>query len=173
MNKNDIDRFDVRFGGVEAAIFILLTTLNKQLEFEKSADIYMFAKLLYMKRPGVFRSKVAQFIYVSNKCCSIFFEIFDFLAGGLRVAVSMSGDYAVVEKSRRAGSVLDGERPRVHDNGSGGRGHLVDATHADGLFTEIDDDQGIRDGGGELYVRLFYPDSSGPLDGTVQQQKQR
>lgn len=46
-----------RFGGVEAAIFILLTTLNKQLEFEKSADIYMFAKLLYMKRPGVFRSK--------------------------------------------------------------------------------------------------------------------
>lgn len=48
----------IRFGGVEAAIFILLTTLNKQLEFEKSADIYMFAKLLYMKRPGVFRSKV-------------------------------------------------------------------------------------------------------------------
>lgn len=47
-----------RFGGVEAAIFILLTTLNKQLEFEDSADIYMFAKLLYMKRPGVFRSKV-------------------------------------------------------------------------------------------------------------------
>ncbi|XP_071863739.1 putative receptor-type tyrosine-protein phosphatase mosPTP-1 isoform X3 [Bombus fervidus] len=46
-----------RFGGVEAAIFILLTTLNKQLEFEDSADIYMFAKLLYMKRPGVFRSK--------------------------------------------------------------------------------------------------------------------
>ncbi|XP_031831667.1 putative receptor-type tyrosine-protein phosphatase mosPTP-1 isoform X7 [Nomia melanderi] len=46
-----------RYGGVEAAVFILLTTLKKQLEFEKSADIYMFAKLLYMKRPGVFRSK--------------------------------------------------------------------------------------------------------------------
>ncbi|KAG7198497.1 hypothetical protein KM043_005870 [Ampulex compressa] len=46
-----------RYGGVEAAVFVLLTTLNKQLEFEKSADIYMFAKLLYMKRPGVFRSK--------------------------------------------------------------------------------------------------------------------
>ncbi|XP_014607845.1 PREDICTED: tyrosine-protein phosphatase 99A isoform X5 [Polistes canadensis] len=46
-----------RYGGVEAALFVLLTTLNKQLEFEQSADIYMFAKLLYMKRPGVFRSK--------------------------------------------------------------------------------------------------------------------
>ena len=51
----------VRFGGVEAAIFILLTTLNKQMEFEKSADIYMYAKLLYMKRPGVFRTKVFDF----------------------------------------------------------------------------------------------------------------
>ena len=47
-----------RYGGVEAAVFILLTTLNKQMDFEKVADIYMFAKLLYMKRPGVFRSKV-------------------------------------------------------------------------------------------------------------------
>lgn len=47
-----------RYGGVEAALFILLTTLNKQLDFEQSADIYMFAKLLYMKRPGVFCSKV-------------------------------------------------------------------------------------------------------------------
>ncbi|XP_076676984.1 putative receptor-type tyrosine-protein phosphatase mosPTP-1 isoform X3 [Andrena cerasifolii] len=46
-----------RYGGVEAAVFILLTTLNKQMDFEKVADIYMFAKLLYMKRPGVFRSK--------------------------------------------------------------------------------------------------------------------
>ncbi|XP_053972725.1 tyrosine-protein phosphatase 99A-like isoform X1 [Hylaeus volcanicus] len=46
-----------RYGGVEAAVFILLTTLKKQLDFEQSADIYMFAKLLYMKRPGVFRSK--------------------------------------------------------------------------------------------------------------------
>lgn len=49
----------LRYGGVEAALFVLLTTLNKQLEFEQSADIYMFAKLLYMKRPGVFRSKVS------------------------------------------------------------------------------------------------------------------
>ncbi|XP_050457004.1 tyrosine-protein phosphatase 99A isoform X3 [Cataglyphis hispanica] len=46
-----------RYGGVEAALFVLLTTLNKQLEFEQSADVYMFAKLLYMKRPGVFRTK--------------------------------------------------------------------------------------------------------------------
>ncbi|XP_015601110.1 tyrosine-protein phosphatase 99A isoform X3 [Cephus cinctus] len=46
-----------RFGGIEAGLFVLLTTLNKQLEFEQSVDIYMFAKLLYMKRPGIFRSK--------------------------------------------------------------------------------------------------------------------
>ncbi|XP_057323850.1 tyrosine-protein phosphatase 99A-like isoform X1 [Microplitis mediator] len=46
-----------RYGGIEAALFILLTTLMKQIEFEKSADIYMFSKLLYMKRPGIFRSK--------------------------------------------------------------------------------------------------------------------
>lgn len=30
----------------------------KQIDFEKSADVYMFSKLLYMKRPGIFRSKV-------------------------------------------------------------------------------------------------------------------
>ncbi|XP_043278887.1 tyrosine-protein phosphatase 99A isoform X3 [Venturia canescens] len=46
-----------RYGGIEAGLFILMTTLMKQLEFEKSADIYMFAKLLYMKRPGIIRSK--------------------------------------------------------------------------------------------------------------------
>ncbi|XP_023290155.1 tyrosine-protein phosphatase 99A [Orussus abietinus] len=46
-----------RFGGIEAGLFVLLTTLNKQLEFEQSADIYMFAKLLHMKRPGVFKTK--------------------------------------------------------------------------------------------------------------------
>ncbi|KAK0083318.1 hypothetical protein PV326_006773, partial [Microctonus aethiopoides] len=46
-----------RYGGIEAALFILLTTLMKQIDFEKSADIYMFSKLLYMKRPGIFRSK--------------------------------------------------------------------------------------------------------------------
>lgn len=47
---------------MEGALFILLTTLNKQLDFEQSADIYMFAKLLYMKRPGIFRSKVRLFV---------------------------------------------------------------------------------------------------------------
>lgn len=46
-----------RYGGIEGGLFVILTTLNKQLEFEQSADIYMFAKLLYMKRPGIFRSK--------------------------------------------------------------------------------------------------------------------
>ncbi|KAK0168443.1 hypothetical protein PV327_002243 [Microctonus hyperodae] len=46
-----------RYGGIEAALFILLTTLMKQIDFEKSADVYMFSKLLYMKRPGIFRSK--------------------------------------------------------------------------------------------------------------------
>ncbi|XP_043479627.1 tyrosine-protein phosphatase 99A isoform X2 [Leptopilina heterotoma] len=45
-----------RFGGIEAGLFILLTTLTKQIEFEQSADVYMFSKLLYMKRPGIFRS---------------------------------------------------------------------------------------------------------------------
>ncbi|XP_048512163.1 tyrosine-protein phosphatase 99A-like isoform X2 [Athalia rosae] len=46
-----------RYGGIEGGLFVILTTLNKQLEFEQTADIYMFAKLLYMKRPGIFRSK--------------------------------------------------------------------------------------------------------------------
>ncbi|XP_063995105.1 tyrosine-protein phosphatase 99A-like isoform X2 [Diachasmimorpha longicaudata] len=46
-----------KFGGIEAALFILLTTLMKQLDFEKTADIYMHSKLLYMKRPGILRSK--------------------------------------------------------------------------------------------------------------------
>lgn len=46
-----------RYGGIEASLFILLTTLVKQIEFEKSADIYMYTKLLYMKRPGILRSK--------------------------------------------------------------------------------------------------------------------
>ncbi|XP_046481648.1 tyrosine-protein phosphatase 99A isoform X1 [Neodiprion pinetum] len=46
-----------RYGGIEGGLFVILTTLNKQLEFEQTADIYMSAKLLYMKRPGIFRSK--------------------------------------------------------------------------------------------------------------------
>ncbi|XP_011312155.1 tyrosine-protein phosphatase 99A isoform X2 [Fopius arisanus] len=46
-----------KFGGIEAASFIVLTTLMKQLDYEKTADIYMHSKLLYMKRPGILRSK--------------------------------------------------------------------------------------------------------------------
>ncbi|XP_033215227.1 tyrosine-protein phosphatase 99A isoform X5 [Belonocnema kinseyi] len=51
-----------RYGGIEAGLFVLLTTLTKQMEFEESADVYMFSKLLYMKRPGIFRSKEDYFL---------------------------------------------------------------------------------------------------------------
>lgn len=80
----------------------------------------------------------------------------------------MLGNDAVVEESRRTGSLFDGKRSRVDDNGSRGRGDVVDAAHADGLLSEAIDDPGIRDGGSELHVRLFHLDPSGPSDGAVQ-----
>lgn len=156
-----------RYGGVEAAIFVLLTTLNKQLDFEKTADIYMFAKLLYMKRPGVFRSKVRfiEFVFRRRISSSRSYIIF---TGGLRVAVPMSGDHVVVERSRRTRSIFDGKWSRVDDNRSDRRADFIDATHAGGLFPETDDDQGIRYRGGELHVRLFDSNSGGSHDGAVQ-----
>lgn len=85
----------IRYGGVEAALFVLLTTLNKQLEFEQSADIYMFAKLLYMKRPGVFRSKVIKNIinhipFTFNIAIVIKEKKNCLILGGLRPTLSMS-----------------------------------------------------------------------------------
>ncbi|XP_071438889.1 putative receptor-type tyrosine-protein phosphatase mosPTP-1 isoform X2 [Hetaerina americana] len=44
------------YGGTEAATFCCLTTLMKQLEFEKHVDVYMYAKLYHNRRPGIWRS---------------------------------------------------------------------------------------------------------------------
>ncbi|XP_054721502.1 tyrosine-protein phosphatase 99A-like [Uloborus diversus] len=46
-----------RFGGTEAATFCCLSTLQKQLEFENSIDIYMCAKLYHMRRPGIWQTQ--------------------------------------------------------------------------------------------------------------------
>ncbi|XP_046407157.1 tyrosine-protein phosphatase 99A [Ischnura elegans] len=45
------------YGGTEAATFCCLTTLMKQLEFEKHVDVYMYAKLYHNRRPGIWRSQ--------------------------------------------------------------------------------------------------------------------
>ena len=46
-----------RFGGTEAATFCCLTTLYKQLNFEDCVDVYMYAKLYHLRRPGIWRSQ--------------------------------------------------------------------------------------------------------------------
>ncbi|XP_015791825.1 tyrosine-protein phosphatase 99A isoform X1 [Tetranychus urticae] len=44
-----------RYGGTEAATFSCLTTLYKQLNFEDCVDVYMYAKLYHLRRPGIWR----------------------------------------------------------------------------------------------------------------------
>ncbi|XP_035225957.1 tyrosine-protein phosphatase 99A-like isoform X2 [Stegodyphus dumicola] len=46
-----------RFGGTEAATFCCLSTLQKQLEFENSVDVYMYAKLYHLRRPGIWQTQ--------------------------------------------------------------------------------------------------------------------
>ncbi|XP_054161930.1 tyrosine-protein phosphatase 99A-like isoform X2 [Oppia nitens] len=46
-----------KFGGTESATFCCLTTLYKQLNFEDCVDVYMFAKLYHLRRPGIWRSQ--------------------------------------------------------------------------------------------------------------------
>jgi len=46
-----------RYGGTEAATFCCLTTLYKQLNFEDCLDVYMYAKLYHLRRPGIWRSQ--------------------------------------------------------------------------------------------------------------------
>lgn len=46
-----------RFGGTEAATFAVLTTLYKQYNFEFAVDVYMYAKLAHLRRPGIWRSQ--------------------------------------------------------------------------------------------------------------------
>ncbi|XP_037086729.1 tyrosine-protein phosphatase 99A-like [Pollicipes pollicipes] len=45
-----------RFGGTEAAMFCCLTTLAKQLASENAVDVYMYAKMCHMRRPGVWQT---------------------------------------------------------------------------------------------------------------------
>lgn len=47
-----------KYGGTEAATFCALTTLYKQLNFEDCVDVYMYAKLYHLRRPGIWRSQV-------------------------------------------------------------------------------------------------------------------
>ncbi|CAH0385526.1 unnamed protein product [Bemisia tabaci] len=45
-----------KFGGTEAATFCCLATLSKQLEYENSADVCMYAKMYHNRRPGIWKS---------------------------------------------------------------------------------------------------------------------
>lgn len=46
-----------KFGGTEAATFAVLTTLFKQINFEDAVDVYMYAKLAHLRRPGIWSSQ--------------------------------------------------------------------------------------------------------------------
>ncbi|GFU26415.1 tyrosine-protein phosphatase 99A [Nephila pilipes] len=46
-----------KHGGTEAAAFCCLTTLKKQLEYEKCVDVYLDAKLYHMRRPGMWKNQ--------------------------------------------------------------------------------------------------------------------
>ncbi|CAL4197918.1 unnamed protein product, partial [Meganyctiphanes norvegica] len=53
-----------RYGGTEAAIFCLLTTLKKQVDFDNHLDPYMYFKLYHNRRPNVWaRKEDLLFIY--------------------------------------------------------------------------------------------------------------
>lgn len=54
-----------KYGGTEAATFCALTTLFKQLNFEDCVDVYMYAKLYHLRRPGIWRSQVRFIFYLS------------------------------------------------------------------------------------------------------------
>jgi len=47
-----------RYGGVEAATFCGLCSIYDQLQYDKSVNIYMLAKLYHLKRAGCIGSKV-------------------------------------------------------------------------------------------------------------------
>ncbi|XP_055699332.1 tyrosine-protein phosphatase 99A isoform X3 [Phlebotomus papatasi] len=42
-----------RYGGAQAAIFCIVTSLAMQLEYDATANIYTYAKLYHNKRPGI------------------------------------------------------------------------------------------------------------------------
>ncbi|KAK8771955.1 hypothetical protein V5799_024803 [Amblyomma americanum] len=44
-------------GGTEAATFCCLSALYKQMESEKCVDVYLYAKLYHMRRPGIWKSQ--------------------------------------------------------------------------------------------------------------------
>ncbi|XP_067128847.1 tyrosine-protein phosphatase 99A-like isoform X4 [Centruroides vittatus] len=46
-----------RFGGTDAATFCCLTTVYKQLGYENCLDVYMYAKLYHVRRPGIWRTQ--------------------------------------------------------------------------------------------------------------------
>ena len=52
-----------KFGGLEAATFCSLTTLNKQLKHEDACDVYQVCKLAHNKRPGIWRCK-DEYLYI-------------------------------------------------------------------------------------------------------------
>nr|CAD7403677.1 unnamed protein product [Timema cristinae] len=57
-----VDRYEsvlwsLMFGGTEAATFCCLMTLSKQLDYENTVDVYMYAKLYHNKRPGIWKTK--------------------------------------------------------------------------------------------------------------------
>lgn len=46
-----------KYGGTEAATFAVLTTLFKQINFEDAVDVYMYAKLAHLRRPGIWSTQ--------------------------------------------------------------------------------------------------------------------
>lgn len=45
-----------RYGGAEAATLCVVSSLAHQLEYDKTANIYMYTKLYHNKRPGIWSS---------------------------------------------------------------------------------------------------------------------
>jgi len=52
-----------KYGGTNAAQFCCLTTLYKQLNFEDCVDVYMYAKLYHLRRPGIWTQDDYLFLY--------------------------------------------------------------------------------------------------------------
>ena len=62
-----------RFGGTEAATFGAFSSLLKQLEFETHVDIYEYAKISHVRRPGIWRTQDDYFFLyrVLDSICSV------------------------------------------------------------------------------------------------------
>lgn len=111
-----------RYGGTEAATFCCLTTLRKQLDTENHVDVYQYAKLYHMRRPGMWRSQDDYlFLYRAMESITGIGSPVDSVNNG-HLAGHVAGS------NSNGSSVANGSGASLTANGNGSRTSLVDGT---------------------------------------------